>query len=173
MNDRALAAAALRNAVPYLRLFQGRVFVVKIGGEAFENHSQLHELLEQIAILHRLGIRVVLVHGGGPQISHVSGQLGLEPKIIEGRRVTCDRTLEATAMALNGSINTRLVAAFRDFKIPAVGVSGVDGELEGIDRTEVFVLPLLHDAVSPCSILKELQFRFVLRRFLYLAKKVL
>ena len=72
------------------------------------------ELVEQIAILHQVGIRVVLVHGGGPQSTELAESLGMTTQFIEGRRVTDERSLEVAAMVLNGQINTRILAACRD-----------------------------------------------------------
>ncbi len=130
----ALASAALRNAFPYLRLFQGRTFVIKAGGDAFEDGGRA--LLEQVSILHRLGIRVVLVHGGGPQIDRLSRRVGIDSVMVNGRRVTCDETLEATMMALNGSVNTGIVARLREFETRAVGISGVDANTVTATRRE-------------------------------------
>jgi acetylglutamate kinase len=86
-------------------------------------------LMEQIGILHQVGIRVVLVHGGGPQSTALSKRLGLTTQMVEGRRVTDAQTLEVSTMVLNGEINTRIVAVCRALGIPAIGVSGVDGAL--------------------------------------------
>jgi acetylglutamate kinase len=76
-----------------------------------------------------MGIKVVLVHGGGPQVSEVTKQLGLETKKLDGRRVTCEKTLDVATMVLNGTVNTHLLAAFRDLEVPAIGISGVDAGL--------------------------------------------
>jgi acetylglutamate kinase len=85
--------------------------------------------MEQIGILHQVGIRVVLVHGGGPQSTALSKRLGLQTRMVEGRRVTDAPTLEVSTMVLNGEINTRIVAVCRALGVPAIGVSGVDGGL--------------------------------------------
>ena len=79
-----------------------------------------------MAILHQLGIRVVLVHGGGPQLDEVTAQLGVATRMVQGRRVTDAAAIDATSMVLNGLINTRLLALCREFGIAAVGISGVD-----------------------------------------------
>ena len=120
---------SLREALPYLRLFQGRCFVVKTGGEIFENAEQVQCLLEQIGVLHRVGIRVVLVHGGGPQVSAFCESRGHEPEIVGGRRVTDPESLDAALMVMKGRLCSRLVAVARGLGIRAVGLSGVDGEL--------------------------------------------
>jgi acetylglutamate kinase len=85
--------------------------------------------MEQVAILHHLGIRVVLVHGGGPQLDDVTQRLGVATRMVQGRRVTDAAAIDATAMVLNGLINTRLLALCREFGIDAIGISGVDGGL--------------------------------------------
>jgi len=125
----ATAAAALRNAAPYIRLYKGNVFVVKVGGELFGDPAQTRAFVQQVTILHQVGIRAVLVHGGGPQLTDMQQALGLEPKLIDGRRVTDPKSLDLTVMVLNGLINTRLLALCRELDIRALGLSGVDGGL--------------------------------------------
>jgi acetylglutamate kinase len=128
-NERSIVITALRHALPYLRIFKNKVFVLKAGGDAFVTPESTRALLEQIGILHQVGIRVVLVHGGGPQSTALAKRLGLETQMVEGRRVTDAQTLEVSTMVLNGEINTRIVAACRALGIPAIGLSGVDGGL--------------------------------------------
>jgi acetylglutamate kinase len=128
-NERAIVITALRHALPYLRIFKNKVFVIKAGGDAFVSTETTRALLEQIGILHQVGIRVVLVHGGGPQSTALAKRLGLGIQMVEGRRVTDRDTLEVSTMVLNGEINTRIVAVCRALGIPAIGLSGVDGGL--------------------------------------------
>lgn len=128
-NERAIVVTALRHAVPYLRVYKRKVFVLKAGGDAFVSEETTRALMEQIGILHQVGIRVVLVHGGGPQSTALSKRLGLETRMVDGRRVTDAQTLEVSTMVLNGEINTRIVAVCRALGVPAIGVSGVDGGL--------------------------------------------
>jgi len=128
-NERAIVVTALRHAVPYLRVYKRKVFVLKAGGDAFVSPETTRALMEQIGILHQVGIRVVLVHGGGPQSTALSKRLGMQTKMVEGRRVTDAQTLEVSTMVLNGEINTRVVAMCRALGVPAIGVSGVDGGL--------------------------------------------
>jgi acetylglutamate kinase len=128
-NERAIVITALRHALPYLRVYKHKVFVLKAGGDAFVSAEGTRALLEQIGILHQVGIRVVLVHGGGPQSTALSKRLGLTTQMVEGRRVTDAQTLEVSTMVLNGEINTRIVAVCRALGIPAIGLSGVDGGL--------------------------------------------
>ncbi|HEU4516757.1 MAG TPA: acetylglutamate kinase, partial [Steroidobacteraceae bacterium] len=132
--DQAAAIAALRGAAPYIRLYKGKIFVIKAGGAIFGDIAGTRSLVEQIAILHHLGIRVVLVHGGGPQLDEMQRSLGIEPRMIRGRRITDDRSIDATTMVLNGLINTRILATCRELGIDAVGLSGVDAGLVRANR---------------------------------------
>lgn len=127
--EQAVTVRALRGAAPYIHMYKGKVFVVKTGGGAFRELATMRAFVEQVAILHHLGIRVVLVHGGGPQLDEVTAQLGVETRMVQGRRVTDAAAIDATSMVLNGLVNTRLLALCREFGIPAVGLSGVDGGL--------------------------------------------
>lgn len=127
--NREIVVAALRHAAPYVRLYRRQTFVIKAGGEVFADTNSTRALMEQLAILHQVGIRIVLVHGGGPQNTQLADSLGVETRIVEGRRVTDERTLEVATMVLNGQINTQIVAACRRLQLPAIGVSGVDAGL--------------------------------------------
>jgi acetylglutamate kinase len=127
--EKTAAIRALRSAAPYIRLFKGKTFVVKAGGAVFGDARATRALIEQIAILHYLGVRVVLVHGGGPQLTQVTEAMGVPTQMVQGRRVTDERAIDATSMVLNGLINTKLLAICRELEIDAVGVSGVDAGL--------------------------------------------
>ena len=140
-NERAIVVKALRHAVPYLRVYKRKVFVLKAGGDAFVSAETTRALMEQIGILHQVGIRVVLVHGGGPQSTELSKRLGLETRMVEGRRVTDAQTLEVSTMVLNGEINTRIVAMCRALGVPAIGVSGVDSGLIKASKRPPVKLP--------------------------------
>ena len=128
-SNHALAIRALRSAAPYIRMYKGKTFVVKAGGGVFAEMATTRALVEQIGILHYFGVRVVLVHGGGPQLTELSAALGVPTRMIEGRRVTDEKSIEITAMVLNGLINTRVLGICRDLNIDAVGISGVDAGL--------------------------------------------
>ena len=127
--EQAAAIRAMRSAAPYIRMYKGKVFIVKVGGAVFANAAATRSLVEQVAILHQVGIRVVLVHGGGPQLDEMQRSLGLEPRMVDGRRVTDEKTVDITIMVLNGLLNTRLLGICRELGIRAVGLSGVDGGL--------------------------------------------
>jgi len=122
-------AELLREALPYIRRFKGKTFVVKISGKVTEKLENLSSLAEEIALLHQVGIRVVVVHGGGAQATELSERLGLETKVVNGRRVTDDATLEVVKMVFAGKISVEILSALRAFGVHAVGVSGIDGNV--------------------------------------------
>ena len=127
--ERRIRVRALKNAAPYLKRFRGKVFVIKAGGAVLAEDSGIRELVEQVALLFHVGIRVVLVHGGGPQATRLAEALGVGTKFVGGRRVTDEGALRVATMVLNGEVNTRLLAACRDLDLPAIGLSGVDAGL--------------------------------------------
>ncbi|MAD91166.1 MAG: acetylglutamate kinase [Gammaproteobacteria bacterium] len=128
-NDHAIVVSALKHAAPYIRLYKGKIFVIKAGGEIFADKVKAAALMEQVGILYQVGVQIVLIHGGGPQSTKLASDLGLETTFIEGRRVTNSESLDVATMVLNGQINTRILATCRDLQIPAVGISGVDAGL--------------------------------------------
>jgi acetylglutamate kinase len=117
----------LRQALPYINRFKNKTFVVKIGGEIADSEVTLHSFCEEVALLSQVGIHVVMVHGGGKQATELSKQLGIEPQMIQGRRVTDEKTLDVVMMVFAGTINTEILAALREYGAEAVGISGVDG----------------------------------------------
>ena len=132
--DHQLRLDLLREALPYIQRFQGTTFVVKCSGKVTEDHDRLMSLAEELALLHQVGIRVCVVHGGGKQLSELAKKLGIEQTIIEGRRVTDDDTLEMAKMIFAGKINTDILAALRHRSVEAVGLSGVDGNIVHAER---------------------------------------
>jgi acetylglutamate kinase len=128
-SDPSVAIRALRGAAPYIRMYKGKVFVIKASGGVFGDLASTRGLIEQVAILHQVGIRVVLVHGGGPQLTQVQESLGLAARMVAGRRVTDAKSMEVTSMVLNGLVNTQILGICRELDISAVGVSGVDAGL--------------------------------------------
>ena len=127
--DPAAAIRSLRSAAPYIRMYKGKTFVVKAGGGVFADPVAVRGLIEQIAILHYFGVRVVFVHGGGPQLTEITEKLGVPTRMVQGRRITDQKSIDATSMVLNGLINTQLLSYCREMNIDAVGVSGVDAGL--------------------------------------------
>lgn len=126
-HDRESTMAALLRALPYIRLYRGRAFVIKLGGEAVADAASLRGVAEQAGVLAELGVRLVIVHGGGPQTTALAERLGIETRFVDGRRITTPETLDVAVMTMNGTVNTAVLAACRAAKVPAVGVSGVDG----------------------------------------------
>jgi acetylglutamate kinase len=129
LNDPLVTVRALKSAAPYIRLYKGKVFVLKASGAVFGNPDATRALMEQVAILHQIGIRVVIVHGGGEQLTGIQQSMGIEPRMVAGRRVTDAKSIEVTSMVLNGLVNTQILGICRELAINAVGVSGVDAGL--------------------------------------------
>lgn len=124
----------LREALPYIQRFKGKTFVVKFSGKVTEDKENLNSLAEELALLHQVGIRVCVIHGGGKQLTELAHKLGVVQTVIEGRRVTDDDTLDLAKMIFRGKINTEILAALRNRGIDAVGLSGVDG---GVVKAEL------------------------------------
>jgi acetylglutamate kinase len=124
----------LREALPYIQRFKGKTFVVKLSGKVTEDRDRLISLAEELALMHQVGIRLCVVHGGGKQLSDLARLMGVEQTIIEGRRVTDDATLEMAKMIFAGKINTDILSALRHRSVEAVGLSGVDGNIVHAER---------------------------------------
>ena len=124
----------LREALPYIQRFKGKTFVVKLSGKATEDAANLASLAEELALIHQVGIRLCVVHGGGKQLTDLASLMGVEQTIINGRRVTDDATLEMAKMIFAGKINTDILAALRHRGVEAVGLSGVDGNIVHAER---------------------------------------
>ncbi len=127
MNDKKLEL--LREALPYIQKFKGKIFVVKFSGKVTEDKENLASLAEELALLHQVGIKVCVIHGGGKQLSELAQKLGIAQTVIDGRRVTDDETLDLAKMIFAGKINTEILAALRRRGTPAVGLSGIDGNI--------------------------------------------
>jgi acetylglutamate kinase len=127
--DSTKGIAGLKGALRYVRAYRDHVFVVKLGGDVLADRAVLDQVAAQLALLYSLSIRLVVVHGGGPQASAMSRRLGQEPQLIAGRRVTESGALEVAKMVYAGLLNTDLLAALREHDIQAVGLSGVDADL--------------------------------------------
>lgn len=132
MTSRAEAASkagVLVEALPYIRSYRGRTVVVKIGGEALDDPKLASIVAEDLALLSIVGIRMVVVHGGGPQISEAMTQAGIEPTFVHGLRVTDESSMDLVRRVLVGSINADLVARLGRAGLHAVGISGGDGRV--------------------------------------------
>jgi acetylglutamate kinase len=126
----------LRQALPYIQRFKGRIFVVKLGGRVSEERENLHSVSEEIALCHNVGIRMVVIHGGGAQATRLSERLGIEPKFVNGRRITDDEVLDVAKMVYAGKINIEILSALRKHCVHGVGLSGVDGNILHARRRE-------------------------------------
>ena len=128
-------AALLIQALPYIRRFTGKVVVLKVGGLPMTDPARARSLAQDVLLLHSVGIRPVLVHGGGPQIDEQMKRQGKSPEFRDGLRVTDAETLDIVRMVLVGKINRELVSALNALEPVAVGVAGEDGRL--LEATQV------------------------------------
>ena len=122
-------AEVLTQALPYIKRYVGKVAVVKYGGNAMVDEHLKQQVMEDVAFLWLIGVKVVLVHGGGPEISDLMKKLGKEPKFIDGLRVTDKETVDIVQMALAGKVNKTLVSLLESKGGKAIGISGMDGRL--------------------------------------------
>jgi acetylglutamate kinase len=119
----------LRQALPYINKFKNQTFVVKIGGDIAEQPANLHSFCEEVALCAQVGVHIVMIHGGGKQATDLSEKLGIEPRIISGRRVTDDKALDVVKMVFAGKINTEILGSLRKAGVSGVGISGLDGDI--------------------------------------------
>lgn len=122
-------AGVLVETLPYITRFAGRVVVVKFGGNAMESDELADQFAQDIVLMHSVGIKPVVVHGGGPQIGDLVERLGLSTEFKDGQRVTDKETLEIAQMVLVGKVNTDIVSSINVHSPIAVGLSGGDSKL--------------------------------------------
>ena len=122
-------AEVLIEALPYIRAFQGKTLVIKYGGAAMEQADLKEQFAKDVLLLRLVGIRPVIVHGGGPQIGALMKRLGKEPRFVGGMRVTDEETVQIVEMVLVGKINKEIVALINLHGGRAVGLSGKDASL--------------------------------------------
>ena len=125
----AQRAEVLTAALPYIKKYSGKIVVVKYGGNAMINPQLKEQVMEDIALLWLIGVKVVLVHGGGPEISQMMKQLNKEPVFVDGLRVTDQETVDIVQMVLAGKVNKDLVKLIQMKGGHAIGLSGIDGGL--------------------------------------------
>ena len=125
----AQRASVLTQALPYIQKYYGKVVVIKYGGNAMTDDKLKLEVMEDIALLRLVGVKVVLVHGGGPEISSMMDKLGKKTEFVDGLRVTASETVDIVQMVLAGKVNKSLVAMLEKLGSDAVGISGMDGKL--------------------------------------------
>lgn len=134
MDDLIHKAAVLHEALPYIRRFHDRTFVVKYGGHAMVDGELKESFARDVCLLRYVGIRVVVVHGGGPQINNTLKRLGIESKFSGGLRVTDDATMDVVEMVLGGAINQDIVGNICKFGGRALGLSGKDDQFMRAER---------------------------------------
>ncbi len=122
-------AEILTQALPYIKRYNGKIVVVKYGGNAMINEDLKQEVMEDIVLLWLIGVKVVLVHGGGPEISELLEKMGKQTTFVNGLRVTDKETVEVAQMVLSGKVNKSLVNLIGKWGGKAMGISGVDGKL--------------------------------------------
>lgn len=127
--DPQVAVDVLLQALPYIERFRGAVVVVKFGGNAMSHPDLFADFAKDIVMMHRVGMRPVVVHGGGPQIGEWLARLGKESSFVDGRRVTDAETLEVAQMVLIGKVNSDIVTALNTFGPVALGLAGTDAML--------------------------------------------
>ncbi len=125
----AQRAEVLTQALPYIQQYNGKIVVVKYGGNAMINEHLKEQVMEDIVLLSLIGVKVVLVHGGGPEISETMEKLGKEAVFVDGLRVTDKETIEIVQMVLAGKVNKSLVNLLEMKGGNAMGISGIDGRL--------------------------------------------
>ncbi len=125
----AQRAQVLTQALPYIKQYTGKVVVVKYGGNAMVNEHLKEQVMEDIVLLWLIGVKVVLVHGGGPEISELMNKLGKKTEFVNGLRVTDKETVDIVQMVLAGKVNKTLVNLLEMKGGKAMGISGMDGRL--------------------------------------------
>ena len=151
-------AQILTQALPYIRRYNGKIVVVKYGGNAMVNETLKHQVMEDVVLLSLIGVKVVLVHGGGPEISETMQKLGKKAEFVDGLRVTDRETVDIVQMVLAGSINKTLVNLLQMNGGKAMGISGMDGRLIEArikDERLGYVGDVVHVNIEPVTDLLE------------------
>ena len=125
----AQRAEVLTQALPYIQKYSGKIVVVKYGGNAMVNEEIKQHVMEDMVLLHLVGVKVVLVHGGGPEINDLMNKLGKKAEFVNGLRVTDKETVDIVQMVLAGKVNKTLVNLIEKHGGKAMGISGMDGSL--------------------------------------------
>jgi acetylglutamate kinase len=154
----------LIEALPYIQQFEGKTFVIKYGGAVMEDEKLKTMIAKDVTLLRKIGINIVVIHGGGKEITSLSNKLNINTSFVNGQRYTDDETLEVVKMVLAGSINKDIVRRINIHGGRAVGISGIDGDLikvkkydkedlglvgEVIDINESLIKNLLNDGYMP------------------------
>ena len=126
-------AQVLIEALPYIQRFNRKIIVVKYGGSAMVDEELKKRVIEDVTLLKLVGFKPIIVHGGGKEISKWVGKVGMEPKFVNGLRVTDEETMEVAEMVL-GRVNKSLVQLVESLGVRAIGISGKDGALMKVDK---------------------------------------
>ncbi len=129
MTNSIQKASTLVEALPYIKEFYNQPVVIKYGGSAMENETLKEMVMTDIALMKYVGIKPVIIHGGGKHITHISNQLGIETSFLDGYRITDKNTMNTIEMVLSGLLNKDIVSYLNKHDIPAVGISGRDARL--------------------------------------------
>ncbi len=151
-------AEVLTQALPYIKRYNGEIVVIKYGGNAMINEELKRQVMEDIVLLWLIGVKVVLVHGGGPEITETMAKLGKEAKFVDGLRVTDKETVDIVQMVLAGKVNKTLVNLLESKGGKAMGISGMDGmliEAEMKDERLGFVGKIKKVNITPVNDLLE------------------
>jgi len=130
-------AGVLIEALPYIRLFKGKTFVIKYGGSAMVDQDLKNSFARDIALLKLIGVNPIVVHGGGPQIGQTLNRMKIESRFVDGMRVTDEETINIVEMVLVGKVNKEIVAMINSHGGPAIGLSGKDGSL--LEAEKMFI----------------------------------
>ncbi len=122
-------ASVLIEALPYIKEFHDSVVLIKFGGHAVVQDEVLKDIVRDVVLLKYIGLKPVIVHGGGPEISRVMEEMGIKPKIVDGLRITDEKTIEIARMVLIGNVGTKIVSMIGQQDAKAIGLSGKDGKL--------------------------------------------
>ena len=136
MKDTITRAKVLIEALPYIQKFFNKTVVIKYGGNAMINETLKKAVMKDIVLLTLVGIKVVLVHGGGPEISNMLDIMGKETKFIDGLRYTDEETAEVAAMVLAGKVNKSLVSLIQQHNGKAIGLCGLDGGMLQVEKMQ-------------------------------------
>ncbi|MEG0615519.1 MAG: acetylglutamate kinase, partial [Oscillospiraceae bacterium] len=123
----SMRSKVLIDALPYIQKYSNKVVVIKYGGNAMTNNELKQAVMSDIVLLSLVGIKVVLVHGGGPEINEMLKKVGIESKFIGGLRYTDEDTIDIVKMVLAGKVNKELVALLAEHQGKALGLCGIDG----------------------------------------------
>ena len=119
----------LKEALPYIRRYKGKTFLIKLGGNLIQEPNIIDEMAQDLSLIYQIGIKIIIIHGGGPQATELSKKLGISPKIVDGRRITDEGTLEVVKMTFAGKINHEVLTLLRKYGAKSVGLSGIDGDI--------------------------------------------